>query len=274
MRQGFFVKNYQSNSAKHILNENEKRYPALLTHICTKVTPFKKTVHTIDCITCQHKATSAFCNLRMNELESLNQHKTTFQVKKKHILFHEGDMVKGLHCVHDGIVKLYKTLNDGSTQIVRLAKSADLIGYRGLLGNGRYIATAETMEDSIICFIPKEKILEFITHNVNFTLDIMSKIAADTSDAETRALNLLQKSSKERLAETLLLLEQSFGKTEEGFINIHLTREEIAGITGIAVETTVRTLHQWDEEGLIKLVKKQIRILNKNKLLELSSTED
>lgn len=234
----------------------------------------KKAVHTIDCISCQHRAMSAFCNLKLTELQSLNEHKTTYKVKKKHILFHEGDKVKGLHCVHEGKVKLYKTLNDGSTQIVRLAKSGDLIGYRGLLGNGKYIASAETMEDSIICYIPKEKILEFITHNVNFTLDIMSKIAADTSDAETRAINLLQKSSKERLAETLLLLEQSFGTTAEGYINIQLTREEIAGITGIAVETTVRILHQWHEEGLLELVKKHIRLLQKNKLLELSASED
>ncbi len=219
-------------------------------------------------------AMSAFCNLKPTELQLLNEYKTTNDVKRKQPVFYENDAVKGLHCVHEGKVKLFKTLNDGSIQILRIAKAGDLLGYRGLLGNGKYIATAETIEDSTICFIPKGRIFEFIAGNLQFSLGLMSKIASDLSEVENRAINFLQKTSKERLSEALLLLEHSFGTTADGFINILLTREEIAGFTGMAVETTIRTLHTWENEGLVTLHKKHIKLSDKTKLLEISNVEE
>ncbi len=103
---------------------------------------------------------------------------------------------------------------------------------------------------------------------------MMSKIAADISEVENRSMSFLQKSSKERLAEALLLLETTFGTTADGYINILLTREEIASYTGMVVETTIRTLHAWELEGTITLRKKQIMLSNKTKLLEISKAEE
>lgn len=228
----------------------------------------------LDCTHCQHMAASSFCTLKHQELESLNDDKTTLRVHKKHILFHENDMARGLYCVHEGKVKIYKTLDDGSTQILRIAKSSDLIGYRGLLGSGKYIASAETLEDSIICFIPKEKIFSLIEKSLKFSLGLMSKIAEDISNAENKTMSLIQRSSKERLAEALLLMEQSFGTTLDGFIDIILTREELAGITGNVMETAIRTLHQWESEGIVALDKKRIRISDREALLDIANTPD
>ncbi len=233
----------------------------------------KQNLH-LDCTNCQHMAVSSFCTLKQEELKSLNTYKTTLQVKKKQILFHENDLVRGLHCVHEGKVKLYKTLDDGSTQILRIAKSSDLIGYRGLVGNGRYIATAETIEESVVCFIPKERILELIATNLKFSLGIMAKIAEDISDAENKAISFIQRNSKERLAEALLLMEQSFGVTTDGYIDIILTREELAGITGNVMETAIRILHQWEADGIVTLDKKRIKLNDREALLEISNHID
>lgn len=225
-------------------------------------------------MSCQHRATSFFCNLKPGELESMNEFKQTYHARKKQVLFNENDSVKGLYCVHSGKVKLYKTTNAGTVQILRIAKDADLIGYRGLLGNGKYIASAEVMEDSVICFIPKEKIFQFIAGNVPFTLDLMSRIAADITEVENKASTYLFKSGKERLAETLLLLEQSFGTNGEGFINIRLTREEIGSITGMVMETIIRILHAWEDEEIVRLDKKYIQILNHEALTNIAAIEE
>ncbi len=235
----------------------------------------KKNTYPIDCTSCQNMATSAFCTLKSSEFILVNRHKVTNYVSKGYTLFNENDAVRGLHCVHEGKVKLYKTLNDGTLQILRIAKGSDLIGYRGLLGNGKYISSAQTIEDSVICFIPKEKIFDLIAKNIQFSLGLMSKIAADISDAENKAINFLQKSSRERLAEALLLLEKSFGVTEDGFIDIRLTREEISEFTGMTVETAIRALRSWENEGLLALDKRQkIKLLDKPKLLEISNATE
>lgn len=234
----------------------------------------KKAKLNLDCSQCQYKATSAFCNLAPKEIESLNLYKQTINFKKKETIFYEGEYVKGLYCVHQGNVKLYKILNNGNIQILRLAKSSDLIGYRALFGNGQYIASAETLSDATICFIPKEKIFELISNNLNFTLKLMSKIAADISEVEEKAINFIQKTSQERLAEALLLLEKTFGNDNNGYINIHLTRIELAGITGMAIETITRILRIWESDKIVILNKKLIKILNSNSLLELANIID
>lgn len=234
----------------------------------------KKNAPPITCATCPHLTTSSFCSLHTAEVQRLDQYKSVLQLKRHKTLFYENDQVKGLHCVRQGRIKLFKTLNDGSVQILKIAKESELIGYRGLLGNGKYIASAEVIEDAIVCFIPKEKIFELIHQNLSFSLGLMSKIAGDISEAELRSVNFLQKSSRERLAEALLLLEKSFGTSPDGFIDLKLTREEIAGYTGMAVETTIRLLYAMVEEGLIELYKKRIKILDRTKLLDISRVEE
>jgi CRP-like cAMP-binding protein len=223
---------------------------------------------------CQNLALSSFCKLTNNELASLNEFKQTNNVKKNQIIFQEEEIAKGLYCVHKGKVKLFKTLADGNTQILRISKEAELIGYRGLLGNGRYIATGVALEDSTICFIPKDKIFELIANNVKFTMEIMSKFAHDLSLAENKSVSFIQKNTRARLAETLLLLEKSFGKTHQNYINILLSREEIASIAGMATETAVRVLHEWEQNNLIELNKKHIGIIEPELLYKIAELEE
>ncbi len=219
-------------------------------------------------------ALSSFCSLSKTELANLNDFKQTNNVKKNQIIFQEDEIAKGLYCVHKGKVKLIKTFADGNTQILRISKEAELIGYRGLLGNGRYIATGVALEDSTVCFIPKERIFELISKNVKFTLEIMSKFAHDLSLAENKSTSYIQKNSRARLAEALLLLEKSFGKTHQNYINILLSREEIASIAGMATETAVRVLHEWEQNNIIELNKKYIGIIEQEQLYKIAELEE
>lgn len=234
----------------------------------------KKQLKNIDCATCQNLTHSSLCSLNDTELFDINDLKQTRQVKKNQIIFQEDETAKGLYCVHKGKIKLYKTFSDGNTQILRISKESELIGYRGLLGNGKYIATGVALEDSILCFIPKEKIFELIAKNVKFTMEIMAKFAHDLSLAENKSVSFIQKNSRARLAETLLLLEKSFGKTPEKYINILLSREEIASIAGMATETAVRVLHEWEQNNIIELNKKYIGILDAAQLFKIAELEE
>lgn len=242
--------------------------------VTSKNLTVKNPVKHIDCTTCQNLALSSFCSLKQSELEQLNEHKLTHRVKKNQVIFREGDTAKGMHCVHQGKVKLYKTTADGSMQILRIAGAGELVGYRGLLGDGKYIATGVALEESVVCFIPKERIFNLINTNVKFTMEIISKFAQDLSLAESKSVNFIQKSSRARLAETLLLLEKSFGTTADHYLNIILTREDIASISGMVTETVVRVLREWEDDHIIALNKKQISIINHTKLVALAELEE
>ncbi len=233
-----------------------------------------KSVKKLECITCQNLALSSFCTLKEEELKRLNKHKHSQNIKKNQIIFSEGGRATGLHCLHQGKIKLYKTLPDGTMQVLRIASDGDLIGYRGLLGDGHYIATGIALEDCVVCFIPQEHIFELIKTNVQFSMEIMANLAADIRLAEEKSVSYAQKSTRTRLAETLLLFQKTYGTTSDGFINIALTREDLGSIAGMVTETTVRVLKEWSDLGIIQLEKKFIKILKPDELYQIAELED
>jgi len=228
----------------------------------------------ISCINCQSLAVSVFCTLSCNELQELNQHKTNRTVKKGHIIFNEGEKAHGLYCVHEGRAKVYRTDVDGHEQIVRLAKEGDILGYRSLLGNEYYQATAQTLQESTICFIPKDHLYSMLERNVLLPLKIMEKLSHDIGFAEKRGFDFITKSTHERLAEGLILLYKSFGTTAGGYINVPLTREDLGKLMGMATETVIRALKEWEQEGILSLHKKMIRINDSEALLTIANIEN
>ncbi len=77
---------------------------------------------------------------------------------------------------------------------------------------------------------------------------------------------MAQKSVKERLADVLLQLYRIFGSDSEGFIDIKLTREEMANTIGTATESAIRLLSSFKAEGLLEVKGRRIKILDKDAL--------
>lgn len=227
----------------------------------------------MDCRNCPNMDNSSFCSLKKDEAEAFNEKKTSKFYKKGSIVFYENEISKGLYLVNKGKLKMYKTLADGNEQIMKLAATGDIIGYRGLLGNGKYIASAETIEDSIICFIPKYYLFELLTKNISLTLKLFDIFANDLAYVENKALRYLQKSSREKLAESLLELYHSYGLDQLGFINIKLRREELASLCGMASETVVRILKEFEENNILSLSLKKIGIKNLEELTRIAHLE-
>lgn len=86
--------------------------------------------------------------------------------------------------------------------------------------------------------------------------------------AESKIADLAQKTVKERVAETILMLKQFYGmEKDEKTINVSLSREDLANLVGTATETLIRSLSEFKKKKIIDLKGKKIIILN-NRLLE------
>lgn len=228
----------------------------------------------LNCINCQSLALSVFCTLRSDELLDLNQEKVSYNYKKGQVIFSESNRPSGIFCVHSGKVKIYKINSEGKEQIVRLAKDGDLIGYRSFLANEEYHAFAETLEESVICTIPGATVLQLLSQNINLSLKMMEHMAKDILAADQKSVDLLAKTARERLCEAIVILYKSFGVDEDGFIDIRLTRENIGNLTGMAIETVVRTLKEISDEGLIVRDKKRLSIPDIAKLMDEAKMVD
>jgi CRP/FNR family transcriptional regulator len=208
-------------------------------------------------------------------MESINDEKVCTPYKKGQVIFHEGSRPLGIYCVNRGKIKLVKLGEDGKEQILRLIKPGDLMGYRALLSGDRYSASAVVMEDSGICFIPKELFMGVLQKDGVLSMEIMKLLSDDLRKAETSITHLAQKPVRERLAEALLFMKETYGFEEDGkTIALKITREELANIVGTATETTIRLLSELKTEGVLQLEGKKIAIVNLTKLVKIANIDD
>lgn len=228
-----------------------------------------------DCERCISRKDSLFKDLASDDLCHLNSHKTCNVYRKGQVIFYEGNSPMGLYCVNTGKIKIYKTGSSGKEQIVRLAKPGDLLGYRALIGDDVYTATAEALEDATVCFLDKKNFQQVIEHAPDIPNQILRNLCNELRDAENFIQSMAQKSVRERLAEVLLILRKKYGMDpqDQAVLGVTLTREDIANITGTAIETAIRLLSDMKEEGLIAFEGRRIRILDMDGLISVASLD-
>ncbi len=222
------------------------------------------------CDQCIVREFSSLKALNKDELIRMADCKTSYTIKKGDPIFEEGESVNGIFCVKDGVCKLSKLSANGKDQIVKLVKPGELLGQRSLISDEPANLTAVALEDMEVCFIPKAEIMGFFNQNNQFSMNVMKTICGDLKEADDHMVSMAQKSVKERLAETLLYLEETFGKNEDGTLHIQLSREELAGMIGTATESCIRLLSEMNKSGLIDLVGKKIAIVDRNKLKRMA----
>ena len=223
-----------------------------------------------NCRQCIIKKFNALKTLSNEELERFTDHKTSITIKKGEHLMTEGNSINGLYCIRDGKGKLTKLNTNGKEQIIKFVKGGDILGHRSILSEELVGLNAIALEDMHVCFIPKGDILDTIKENNLFSLKLMKNISHQLNSANNSISQMAQKPVKDRLAETLLHLEDIFGRDTEECINVVLTREEIANTIGTATESAIRLLSNLKKDGVIDLIGKKIKIVNKSMLKNLS----
>jgi len=222
-----------------------------------------------ECANCSSRADSVFTDLDASQTEELSNQKGCNYYKKGQTVFFEGNNSHGIYCVHKGKLKLHKLGTEGKEQIIRFAKDGDILGYRALLSGESFAASATVLEDSSLCYIPKDSLIKLITEDPSFSMKVLELTCKVMGRAADTITNLAQKPVRERLAEVLLMLKEVFGLDEEGTILVQLSREELANIVGTATESVIRLLSELKKEGTIELKGKKIAIKNEQELIHI-----
>jgi CRP/FNR family transcriptional regulator, polysaccharide utilization system transcription regulator len=223
------------------------------------------------CERCSQKNNSLFRFLNRDELDELNFEKDFRQHKRGDVLYKEGSRISGFYSLHSGIIKVYKTGFDGKEQIIRFAKPGDIIAYRSVLSNEVACTSARVIEDCEVCFIPSELLISMVKSNSTFALELLKLACRELGEANSFITDIAQKTVRERLAEILVLLVNEFGVDEESYLQISLTREELANIVGTATESVIRLLSEFKTDRLVELTGRKIKILNKKGLEKISN---
>lgn len=237
--------------------------------------PTTKSFEFVECQHCANREGSVFCNMHGEHLETISESKNCTVFKKGQIIFHEGANPYGVYCIKQGKIKLSIVGDEGREQIVRLAGDGDLLGYRSMLVGERYNATAVALEDSKVCYISRDVFLPAVKQDANLSFEMLKLLSKQLKEAEVKLTHLAQKSVRERLAETLLFLKETYGyEADSTYLNVRLSREEIANLVGTATETVIRLLSDFNKEGLVLLEGKRIMMANTKKLAQVANLVD
>lgn len=222
------------------------------------------------CEQCIVREFSSLKALSKDELLKISDCKTSLIVKKGDVIFEEGENVNGIYCIKDGICKLTKLSANGKDHIVKLVSKGELLGHRSMISDEPVNLSAVALEDMEVCFIPKTEVMGFFDKNNQFSMNVMRSICGDLKDADDHMVNLAQKTVKERLAETLLYLSDTFGKNEDNSLKVQLSRDELASMIGTATESCIRLLSDFKKLDLIELNGKKIILKDINKLKKMA----
>lgn len=214
------------------------------------------------CEQCIIKQFNALKSLTKEELVRISGCKTSKFIKKGEVIFDEGESINGVYCVKEGICKLSKLSENGKDQIVKMVVKGQLLGQRSLITDEVSNLQAVALNNMEVCFIPKSEIINNLQNNPKFSFDVLKEMAHDLREADNIIVNMAQKSVRQRLAETLVYIHDSFGVNPDKTLSILLSREDFANIVGTATESAIRVLSQFKKEALISVVGKQIRIEN------------
>ncbi len=229
----------------------------------------------LTCQSCSQRFNSVFCKAKEEYVNMINEQKICNVYKKGQILFNEGAYPFGVFCINDGKIKLSHSGDDGKEQIIRLLKAGDILGYRALLSGERYSASAVALEDTQICFIPKELFTSILKVDPALAFEMMKMLSDELHKTEIKLTHLAQKPIRERLAETLLFIKETYGYEADGItLNVRLSREEIANLVGTATESAIRLLSEFKKDGMVELDGKKIKILSQKELVKTANLQD
>jgi CRP-like cAMP-binding protein len=214
---------------------------------------------------------SLFRDLPDKEKEYLLQDHSCTSLKKGEMIFHEGGRPAGLYCLASGKVKVYKQGIGGREQIIRMVRPQGLIGFAAFITGTTYSASAVVIEDAGICRFDREPFMKLIRRNPDLAMKLMRMMAVELSFSNKRTVSLTQKHIRGRLAESLLVLRDTYGVENDGrTIRAYVSREDLACFSNMTTSNAIRTLSMFATESVIALDGKKICIVDSAKLEKIS----
>lgn len=196
--------------------------------------------------------------------------------KNNEIIFLEEDKEDCLFYIESGLVKLSMISNEGKEKTLFLLSGGHFFGEVSLGDGLKYLVNAETISDTSIYTITYKELREILLAEPELAFELLRVMSEKMRLITQQIKDMVFYDITGRLASQIMLFCQQFGyQTEEGIvINLVLTHQELANILGASRVTVTKTLNQFQEENLIKIVNRKIIVLDMEKLSRYVSARE
>ncbi|WP_295801079.1 Crp/Fnr family transcriptional regulator [Mucilaginibacter sp.] len=202
--------------------------------------------------------------------ETINLHKQNLKFKKGEVIFSEGQPVTGIYFVYSGTAKVHKKWGDDKELIIRFAADGSILGHRGLGSKMVYGVSATAVVPLVVCFVDIKFFEASLKTNSDLSYKLMVLFAEELDISERKMRDLAHMPVKGRVAQSLLSVEEQFGKDSNGYINLTLSRHDLAAYSASTYETVFRVIMDLIKENIVIVTGKQIKVNDRQKLAGLT----
>lgn len=215
---------------------------------------------------------SLFHDLSRNELAEVVRVAHEREVGRDEYFFHEGDPAHVLYILTQGQARLVQVTPEGSQVILKFIAAGDMFGGVAFLGEAAYPASAQAVEDSAAATWDGETIAHLMEQHPRIAMNALHHLAQRVQELQDRVRELATQRVERRIANTLVRLAQQSGQsTPEGvLIDMPLSRQDLAELTGTTLYTVSRVLSRWEQEGLVESGRERILIRSTHGLVTIA----
>lgn len=212
------------------------------------------------------------CFDKLNDEEQLlvSEHQVEVLFKKGEIICKQGTFAPHIMFLMTGLVKIFV---EGSNEplILKIIAPGNLIAISSAFeGNQVFQYSAQAYVDSTVRFIDVNVFRKLLRTNAEFAAEVVNVLSINSVQIYNRFYCLVNKQSYGKLADVLLCVAERVFKSHN--FELALSRKELAELSGMATESVIRMLKKFKDEGLIEMDGKMLRILNPEKMRQISLT--
>lgn len=195
-----------------------------------------------------------FRDLSQEEMDKVSWFAIPRSFRKRAIVFSEGSDKEAVYFIQEGLVKTYKTDENGHEQIVSFLKAGDMFPHTGLFNTNPYPATAETIVPTELIALPIKPFETFLLDAPGVAIKIMRVMSEKLSELQNKLQELTGQDVQNRGQLFLIKLAENYGKSVDNEMRIELpmTHQDIANTIGTTRETVNRLLTQLKKEGILE----------------------
>ena len=204
-------------------------------------------------------------------LTVLSENRTIKKLRKKDMVFMEGDFSNFLYFLISGKIKAFKSNEFGKEYIIDIYKDRDLFGFTSLAANSMHKESAIAIEDSEVALIPRNEFLKLLESHPELNEKFINIMSTNYFEAEEKLLKLAYDSARKRVAEAIIFIYKKYKSDDDSELPFSLQRDNISALSGISPESVSRNLTDFRSEGLIETSNGMIKILDVKKLESLKN---
>ena len=210
-------------------------------------------------------------NATDEDLDQIVQNSITRSIEEGGFFFFQGDTAGYLYVLISGQVKLLQANPAGHQVNLRTIHPWEMFGALGAVRDeADYPATAQALEDSSALAIKAVFLREMMKTRPYLAIGLMNLMTNYIREMQERYRELATERVEQRIARALLRLTSQSGKKSNEGIELALSRQDLAEISGTTLYTVSRVLAEWERQALVQTGREKVRITKPHEMVRIA----